>query len=138
MALPPNLKQIRREDYDQEFHGLIDRLGYSLNDFMSAVIGALTGGINFVNLNQELKDVIVKVDSSGNVINLPILKPNVTGRINGILCIKADNLTNLTGFPTGMPWISYTISGNNNINVLNITNLQTDSEYRLKLLIIGD
>lgn len=104
---------------------------------MDQTINVLNGNVDFQNLNQEIVNYTISVDGSGNIINPPNIRVNLASKPQGIICISAINLSNSTIFPTNQPFVSFTLQNNTTINVLNISGLQNNSQYSLKLLIIG-
>jgi len=85
----------------------------------------------------EVVSLDVMIDGSGDLINPPSIRTTLNTKVQGVICIKADNLTSIGTFPTSQPFISYNIINNNLISVLNVSGLQNSSTYRLKLLLIG-
>ena len=62
MAKLSNIKRIIKEDFEKEYHKLIDRLGYILNTFMEESSAQINGNLDYTNLNQDR--VIVKMTIS--------------------------------------------------------------------------
>ena len=138
MARPPDIKRIRKEDFDPEDHPIVEKLAYSLNTFMDQVIFILTKNVDFQNLNQVVVDYTISTDASGNLVNPPNIRTSeLRSKPIGIICISAQNQTDPTIYPTSQPFVSFTLLNNETIDVLNITGLQNSSQYVLKLLIIG-
>ena len=138
MGRIPDIKRLRKEDFDKEDQAIIEKIAYSLNTFMDQVIFLFNKNIDFQNLNQIIIDYTISTDSSGNLINPPnIVTNNLNSKPQGIICISATNLINSTVYPISQPFISFTLINNTTIDVLNITGLQNSSQYSLKLLIIG-
>jgi len=137
MSRRPDIKRIRKEDFDPEYHGLIDKLSYSFNTFMDQVIFLFDNNIDFLNLNQQIVDYTISTDSTGELINPPNIRSTLNRKIQGITCIKATNILDPNVYPISPPWVSFDFVNNTTINVLNISGLQADSEYSLKLLLYG-
>ena len=129
-----NSTQIKSEDYDGEYQELVDQLGETLNPFMQEVVELADDRIDFENRVEVLKSLEVTVDSTGT----PILNNKVaTGKsgIRGIQVIRAYNLTNITGYPTSQPFISYTVLAGGFIRMDNIVGLLADNKYQLNIII---
>ena len=138
MSRVPDIKRIRVEDFPEDQQELVGKLAYALNTFMDQTINVLNGNVDMINLAQEIKDITVKTDGGGAVLNTPIqVQTGINRKVTGILCIKADNLGNILTYPTGNPWVSWTIDGSI-IKIQNITDLTASSDWRLRLLIIGE
>lgn len=139
MGRIPDVKRIRQEDFPSDQQEMVGKLGYSINTFMDQVVSLFTGNIDFINLNQEIKTVTVRVDGSGNLVSTPKIQTSIRTSPAGILCISARNKNNTGVYPDGQPFVSWTINSLNNsvINVLNVSGLQNNSEYVLTLLILG-
>jgi len=136
MARINNLKRIVKEDFDQEYHGLIDKLAYSLNPFLEQISNAFNKNITLENLSREVLTVTVENDGSDVLKTTTQFKTNLTSRIQGLTIIKAENLTNPSVYPTASPWISWTINSNI-ITIKKVTGIQPNAKYRLTMEIIS-
>lgn len=133
MSTPPQLRRIAKEDYSAEDRDMIEKLSYVLNTFMEQTNNVLNRGIDFANLNQEIKDVTLTVDVNGIPTMTTQLKSTLKTRTAGIICINASNNT---VFPTN--GIFLTFSENNKIIRINhVTGLPADTQFKLTLLLIG-
>lgn len=137
MARVPDIKRIRKEDFDSEYQGLVEKIAYSVNTFMDQVIVALSGNLDFTNINQQVVDYTISTDNSGNLINPSSIRLGLRSRPQGIICISATNVNNPNIFPTSQPFVSFGVVNNRVISIRNISGLQNNSTYRLNLLIIG-
>jgi hypothetical protein len=141
MANPPNIRRIRTEDFDPEYRQLIERISYALNEFQDQTIFNLSKGIDFQNLNQDLKDVEVTIDASGALVNPPTIRTDLKSKPRLVFIGNAVNLQNPTVLPASMPFVSFTsdtTANGNIVRILGITGLPNNSQYRLTLLIIGE
>lgn len=130
-----NIKRIVKEDFNKDDQELVDKLAFALNPFLEQVVSAFNKNIDFDNLNQEVINLETEVDSSGTPkLNFEI-KTTLKTRIKGLICVSAQNLTDLT-YPTGAPFISYT-TNNNLITIRNITGLPANKRFRLSIILIG-
>lgn len=130
-----NVRRLIKEDFDKEYHQLIDRLAYVVNTFMEQVTQQVNGNLDFTNLNQDIIKVKLSLDSAGLPKNNQKLRTNLINP-KGLLVVKARNLTDNAVFPTTAPFISFTSVGTV-ITVQKITGLQADNEYELTIMIIG-
>lgn len=130
-----NTRQIRAEDYDDEYTDLITQLGSILNSFMQEVVELTDGRIDFENLNQNIKTFDITVDSSGVPIQTPFKVGLGKTGVRGIQVISTYNLTNSTGYPTSQPYINFTPIGGDLIRIQSVTGLLPNQKYQLTILI---
>ena len=130
-----NTRQIRAEDYDDEYTDLITQLGSVLNSFMQEVVELTDGRIDFENLNQNIKTFDITVDSSGVPIQTPFKVGLGKTGVRGIQVINTYNLTNSTGYPTSQPYINFTPIGGDLIRIQSVTGLLPNQKYQLTIII---
>lgn len=130
-----NPKRIRAEDFPQDQQEFAKVLGGLINIFLEEVYNLTNGNVDFYNLNQELIDVDIDVDSSGSISNDAKFKTNVTSSIKGINCVRAENLRDTSIYPVSQPFVSFT-PNDNIITINNVSGLQNGSKYRLTLHIL--
>jgi hypothetical protein len=134
----PSYKRIITQDYDAESQKLIEQLGGNINDSFGLLYSALNNRLTISeNISSTVKEIEITVDANGKPVNdasfrLDILNTNVIGCI----CIKATNLVNSAIYPTGAPWISF-IQNENSVRILNVTNLQPNTRYSLKIIALN-
>ena len=137
MAKLDNVKRIVKEDYDNKYHGLIDKLAFVLNSFMEQVTAQLNGNLDFSNLNRNLVTFKITVDSTGAPKGDGLVRTDVLG-VKGATIIKATNKTTTSLFPTTQPFLSFTSGPNSqSIKITNISGLQADNKYELVVEFIG-
>lgn len=132
-------KRLNKEDVSEQFRPLMDRLGYSINNFADEVINAFNSkGISLQdNTNTDYKQIDVTVDSAGLPKITTSYKSGLNGRTLGVVVVSAQNLTNTVVYPTNQPFISF--SENSGIITINhISGLQADNKYRLFLVALGN
>lgn len=133
-----SFKRIITQDFPKESQKLIEQLGSTLNDSFNQVYSALNKRLTFSdNIACTIKDVEVIVDSNGNptqIASFSLDVPNMP--VLGVVVIKADNLTNSVIYPTSSPFVSFQIVGNT-VRINNITGLQANQVYRLKVIAIN-
>ena len=142
MARPPDLRQIKKEDFDSKDQKLVDQLAFPLNNFMQQVITVLTHGVDFTNLNQQIVTFTASVDPTGTPTTSVQFQNTLTTKVIGLICISAINKSSVMRYPAAMPFISYTTNANlvtiNNISGLGIPINQTNSDsYTFTVLSIG-
>ena len=137
MAEISNAKRIIAEDFATEDRELVEKLSYVLNNFMLEVVDAFNKNINFSNLNQDLVDVDVTVDSTGKPITPTNIKSSVAN-VQGMIVIRATNTKNGSIPPKSQPFLTFTPTGSGLYTINNVTGLQDVTKYKLKILVIGN
>jgi len=132
-----NVRKILAQDYADEYRTLISKLSEILNSFMVDTTSVVNGNIDFTNLRQQYKVFKVTADGSGNVTAGNQVKLGIVGRVIGTTCINARNLTDGAVYPTGTPFISWTVN-NGILKINNISNLQASNEYEISIIIRYD
>lgn len=135
MAKLNNTRQIRAEDFQDEYNQLVSQLGSILNSFMQEVVELSDGRVDFENRVENIKTFEISVDSNGIPIQSPFKINGEKFGIRGMQVIRAYNLTNSTGYPTGQPFINWIPAGGNLFQVLNITNLRPNEKYQITVVI---
>jgi len=101
---------------------------------MEEVVELSNNNIDFTNLDQQLIQFEVQVDSDGTpLINDKILVNKINP--NGIQVINVQNLTNSTVFPTSQPFLSFVPSGDGFITIKNIAGLPIDNKFFLTIIV---
>lgn len=132
----PSFRRLFKEDYEEKYNSLIDTLSSSLNSGIDVLYEALNKKVSIRdNIQCDVKDVSVTVDSSGNPIGNLQISISIS-RVEGITVIMANNQTNPTLYPTSGVLVNFTQKGSLLI-INNITGLQANNEYNLRLLILG-
>lgn len=133
----PSFKRLIRTDYKQEFQSLIDQLSVSINIGIESIYDALNRKITLRdNIACTVKEIDVKVDVTGTPITTTLFKMDISNRLDGIVVLNALNQTDSTVYPTGGIFISWTQT-QNGILINNITGLQANQTYTLKLVAFG-
>lgn len=137
MAKIQQPKKLRAEDFQGENQQFVQQFAYIFNDLADSFYFSLIKSLDFENMNRDLVQVNVNIGSSGQVTNLPQIKYNLKNAPKGVSCVRAINQTNPTIFPTQSPFVSWGLLNNGNMQILNVTGLQDNSQYVLTLEIIG-
>lgn len=132
-----NFKRIIKSDYEPDDQDLVEDLSYTINHGFEIVYDALNKKLTFGdNFNSTEKEFQVEVDSTGKPKNTTSFSLDVNTRITGTQVTRADNLTNSNVYPTSMPFITFTQNGTN-IIVVNVSGLQANNQYRLRVIAYG-
>ena len=140
----PSWQTIIKTNYEEKYQELIETLGFSINTAMDNIFNTFNRKISLKdNIYCVVKDIEVKVDSTG----LP--KPSVTFNsdiataVQGISVINVLNLENAKRYADGGLTISFTQNGNT-ITITNIAGLYPSEgttpltdKYRIKLIAWG-
>lgn len=133
MAKLPSYRRILEQDYPEESQPLVQQLSVSLNYGIEVLYDLLNGKLSIKdNLAGFVKEIDVMVNSSGAPQSKTVVKKTTSDKIEGMMVIRADNLTNSNVYPTGGVFVSFTETTDSLI-INNITGLQPDNQYRLKL-----
>ena len=129
-----NPKQIRAEDFSDDLQDDMGRLGGMINPFMQEIFEFADKRIGFENLEFEFKQITIKVNEEGKSTSVPKINTGKS-KVNGILVIRAINLTNSKNYPTEHPWINIEEEGGGVISVVGVKGLVANDNYRLNLVI---
>jgi hypothetical protein len=134
MAKLPNFKRLYKTDFKQENQDLIEQLSFIINGAFDSIYQTLNQQVSLQdNIQCTVKDVTVVVDATGKPTSTSSMSLSANGQVTGLTVIMANNITNSTTYPTGMPFISYTVSGKTVI-FNNITGLQANNKYTLRVI----
>jgi hypothetical protein len=128
-----NTRQIRAEDFDDEYTNLTAQLGSILNSFMQEVVELSDGRIDFENKVETIRTFEITVGDNGvptNTFKLNVEKDN----IRGIEVVRAINLTNSTSYPTSAPFLTWNPIGGTLVEIKHITGLLPNNKYRLTIV----
>lgn len=131
------IKTIDKKNYPEEYQELIDKLSAVLNNNFINISNAFNNNLTFKdNTRGDLKDIQLKIDAQGfpTTGNQFQIKPNL--QISGMKVIRALCLDNMNVYPLGHPFISYS-QNNNLVTINNVTGLQPNTLYELRIEIIG-
>lgn len=127
-------KRLIKEDFPKEYHGLIEKLAFPLNQALEEVYTALRNNMSFAdNFAAQEKILEVMVDASGLPTTPTSFKSTLGGLCKGIDVLRAENITNSATYPTGSPFISFT-EGNGQIIVKHIAGLPANNKFRLRIV----
>lgn len=138
MAKLAGFQRLIKEDFPEESRPLIDKIGFSVNNFAEQVINIINNKQLTAsdNLNEEVKNITVSVDGTGKPKATTTFVNNLNTRLQGIIVIRAQNTTNTNSYPISMPLISY-VEVNSVVTILNISGLQADNNYTLTIRTSG-
>jgi hypothetical protein len=126
------------QDYPDENKELIEKLSRNVNDSFESLYEALNKRLSFSdNIACTVRDVDVIVDSNGDVIGQVGFPTDLPAtNVTGCICVRAQNLTNSSIYPTGTPFINF-IQLNDFVRILNVSNLQANNRYRLRIIALN-
>jgi hypothetical protein len=138
MAKLSSYRRIIKNDYSDEYKGLVDQLSVSINNGFDTLFNAVNGKLNFYdNIASTIVEIKVTVNSSGNPIQKTQFKLNNNQtNIEGILVLRVlgyndPNLYAMSGLS-----LSYT-SESGVVTINNIQGLQANKIYLIKLLALN-
>lgn len=130
-------KKVRIEDFKDEERDMIGKLAFIINNTFDDLYNIINGRIDFSNLNRQLVDVNVIIDSTGKLVSAPQIKTTVMGRVRGLNVIAASGvIANKAVFPITAPFVSFTTNANL-LTISNISGLQNSSQYTITLELIA-
>lgn len=134
--LLPTFRRIFRNDYKPDDQDLVEKLSYSINSGFEVLYEALNKKLDFRNNFQAtIKDVQVEVDANGipkNTTGFALINAN---RIDGMIVLRAENLTNSSIYPTSAPFVSF-LQNSDRISITHVSGLQADNVYNIRILAV--
>lgn len=130
-----NIKRIVKEDFKAEDRELIDKLSFVLNPILEQLNNAFNKNIDFDNLNRELITFEVTLNAQGMPLSALEIKSSLKTKCKGLNIMSVTNLTD-SAYPTGAPFITFTLNGSN-IQIQHITGLLANKKYRIVMESIG-
>lgn len=138
MAKPPSIRRLRTEDFSPEDRQLIERISYSINDFLDQVVFLFTKGVDFTNLNQQLQTIDIVTNSSGELPEAITIRTDLKTKVAGGMLIGLTNNTNSSILPTSQPFISVVPVSTSQAQLQHISGLTANTEYTIKIMLIGE
>lgn len=136
MGRAPDFKRIAKEDFPKDDQRLVEKLAYPINSFIEQTRNLFTKNIDFENLNQEVIEITLTVNAAGAPLVPAQYKSNLRTRVQGMICISADNLTTPGTPPLNTPFATF-IQSTTIVTISNIKGLDANQLYRLRFLTIG-
>lgn len=132
----PSFKRFFSSDFLPEYKALIEQLSDLLNSNFEVIYEALNNKLTLSeNISSTIKDMDVEVDIVGKPKAKTSFKLNGIGRIQGLIVLKADNLTNSNVFPEAGIHLTYTET-TTDIIITNIAGLPPDNLFRIRVVAI--
>lgn len=130
-----NTRNIRAEDFDDEYNQLVSQLGSILNSFMQEVVELSDGRVDFENRVETIRTFEITVNSSGVPVQAPFKFNAEKSGVRGMQVIRAYNLTNTSGYPTSQPFINYIPVGGSLMQIQSVTGLRPNEKYQITVII---
>lgn len=129
-----NLKRIILEDYPAEQRESWGRWGSTWNSFIDQFSQLVNNGIDFNNLNQEIKSVTFTTGSNGQPLGGLTIKTTLKSNINGLI-VASIKPANPQTIVTQAPFLNYS-QNEQLITISNISGLANETKYTMTILII--
>jgi hypothetical protein len=130
--------RLKKEDVDEQFRPLVDKIGFSINNFAEQVLNALNKKLTITdNLNQELKELTLTMGASGAPTESIQFKNELGINIKGMIVARVENVTNPSSYPATAPFVTWDET-NFLVTVKNITGLTSGNKYKIRLITIGN
>jgi acetaldehyde dehydrogenase (acetylating) len=132
-----SIRRIIKEDFPSKDRELVGKMAQPINNMFQFQATVFNNGITFSdNINCQIKDIDITVDATGKPTSAVVFKSTLKTSSQGILVIKATNLTNSDIYPTGAPFVSSS-ENNSQITINNVTGLQAGQKYTLRIISIA-
>jgi hypothetical protein len=132
--MPANLsflKRLIKEDFEKKDQELVGKIAFVLNPALQQITNILNHGLTIADLNTQVKDLEITVDSSGFPTTDASFKSTLRGRCSQLTIGRAQAV-NATVYPTGAPFPSYT-EINGQIVINHITGLPADTRFTIRV-----
>jgi len=126
------LKRLIKEDFDKKDQDLIGKIAFVLNPALAQIVTILNNGLGIADLNTQVKEIDITVDSSGFPINTTSFKSALKGKCSQIICGRAQAVNAAGVYPTGGHSVSFT-ENNGQITIDHITGLPANQRFTLTL-----
>lgn len=132
----PSFRRINEQDYKPEYQELIQQLSTSLNYGIEVLYQLLNGKLTIKdNLASTVKELDVQLTSAGKPTTNISIKKTTSERIEGLMVVRVQNLSNSSTYPTSGVTISYTETVDS-IIINHITGLAANDQWRINVIAI--
>lgn len=138
MAKLPSFRRLFEQDYPKEFQELIRQLSVSINYGFEPLYEVLNGKLVFTeNTASIIKEIDVEVDASGEPKNITVIRKSGTSteRFQGLIVIKATNLTDSNVYPNSGILLTFTETPDS-IIINHVAGLPANNLFRLNVFAI--
>lgn len=130
-------RNIKREDFDPQYQGLIDRLSFTINSSFESLFNTLNGQSSLTdNILCEVDTFTVTVDSSGKPLTSTQFTTKLVNGTKGSTVIAATSTGSTPVYPTGTPFVSFSKAANT-LTVTNIAGLPAGTQFNITVIIWG-
>lgn len=137
MAKIKTLPRLIAEDFDQQNQELISKIAFVTNPAFEQIVQAFNKNLTVEdNLNMQVKDLEITVDSGGVPITTTSFKSSLRGNAKGLIVIRVDSLEKTQVYPTSSPFITFSESAGQ-ITINHVTGLVPNSKYQIRVFSIG-
>ena len=127
-------KRIITSDFEDDNKQLVEQIAFPINDGFNALYFAVDGRLGLRdNIFCSVKDVDIVVDANGSPTSTTSFNLDKQGQVIGCQVIYAANQVNSAIYPTGQPFVSF-IQNNTSLVINNITGLQPNQRYRVRIV----
>lgn len=126
------LKRLVKEDFNPKDQDLISRISSVFNPSIDQISRILNKGLSISDLNTQVKQFNIIVDSSGKPTSNTSIASTLNGKCSQIVIGRAQNLTTPTIYPVNAPFISFSNDGTQ-IIINNVTGLTANDKWQLTI-----
>lgn len=133
----PTFKRLSKNDYAPEEQGFIEKLAFIINNSFEVIYEALNNKLSLRdNLACSVREILVTVDETGKPTKSVAAQFTFNTSVEGVVVLSAFNTVNANVVPNAAVFVSYTIS-NSSVLITNVTGLQPNVQYRVKIAVFG-
>lgn len=133
MGKIPDLKRVTVEDFKAEDRDLVQKLAFIINSFHEQVRSVLNGGVDFVNLSQEIQILSFTTNETGQPLSRLEFRSNLNNRVQGIIPARVAITSSNTSSAQSNPVITWSQNAQI-VTITNIGGLAPETGYELTLL----
>jgi hypothetical protein len=127
------LKRLIKEDFDKKYQELVGKIAFVLNPALAQITNILNHGLLISDLNTQVKDLEITVDSDGVPTTDASFKSGLKGKCGMIQVGRAQATTETGVFPTGGHSVSF-VENNGQIIISHITGLPANTRFTVRVI----
>ena len=127
------LKRLIKEDFAKKDQELVAKVGAVLNPALEQLVIALNKGLSISDLNTQVKDLEIIVDSNGFPINNASFKFELKGKCTMMQVGRAQAIDSNTVYPTGGHSITFTENAGQ-VTINHITGLPANQRFLVRFI----
>jgi hypothetical protein len=126
------LKRLIKEDFEQKDRELVDKIASILNPALEQITIILNRGLKVEDLNAQVKDLEITVDSDGFPTSDASFKSTLKGKCTQIMVGRVQAINRVDVYPTGGHSVTFSDNGGQ-VVVNHITGLPPNIRFTVRL-----